>query len=196
MKYVDGYVCALGNQALCWQSSLSISDWAAWVQALGSVGAIGAAAMVMWWQHHLQIDTDERRALEQEAASLLLIVDVMRTAADRLKHAHASIGTFETSRTYFAHMFEAAEFDLIQAALVAGRAPPMSSAKLTLAFLSAEAAVGTACSLLRNLQMRVSSLGGFEHVQPLVAGEVNRLVKGMEIIENRVHECHLLLKRR
>lgn len=42
MKFVDGFVCPLGIQQLCFESSLSVSDWAAWVQAVGSILAIAA----------------------------------------------------------------------------------------------------------------------------------------------------------
>jgi hypothetical protein len=50
IKYVEGYVCIFGLQSWCRESSLSISDWAAWVQAVGSVAAVGAAIWVVWWQ--------------------------------------------------------------------------------------------------------------------------------------------------
>lgn len=43
MKYVDGYACVLGIQRLCFESSLSIADWAAWAQAVGALVAVGAA---------------------------------------------------------------------------------------------------------------------------------------------------------
>jgi hypothetical protein len=55
MKYVDGLVCPLGIQSWCFESSLSISDWAAWVQALGSILAIIAAALIVVLQHGLEL---------------------------------------------------------------------------------------------------------------------------------------------
>lgn len=46
MKYVDGYACVLGIQRLCFESSLSTADWAAWAQALGALVAVAAAYFI------------------------------------------------------------------------------------------------------------------------------------------------------
>jgi hypothetical protein len=46
LAYVPEYVCAFGVQVWCFKSSLSISDWAAWVQAIGSIAALGVAIWV------------------------------------------------------------------------------------------------------------------------------------------------------
>ncbi len=50
MKYADGVVCALGVQHWCFPSTLSISDWAAWAQAIGSLLAVAAAIGLVAWQ--------------------------------------------------------------------------------------------------------------------------------------------------
>jgi len=49
MKYLDGYACVFGSQRLCFESSLTPSDWAAWVQAIGSIVAILVAVALPLW---------------------------------------------------------------------------------------------------------------------------------------------------
>jgi hypothetical protein len=69
MKYAEGFVCAFGVQSWCFESSLTVSDWAAWVQAIGSIGAIAAAVAVVWW------DLFERR--RSESAAIVQRLQVM-----------------------------------------------------------------------------------------------------------------------
>jgi hypothetical protein len=40
--------------SLCFMTNLSSSDLAAWVQAIGTIAAVGAALIVVIWQHHLE----------------------------------------------------------------------------------------------------------------------------------------------
>lgn len=40
--------------SLCFMTNLSNSDLAAWVQAIGTIVAVGAALIVVIWQHHLE----------------------------------------------------------------------------------------------------------------------------------------------
>ncbi len=59
-------VCVLILWLLGWQWGLSKSDWAAWVQAIGSVGAILVAVWVVQYQHQQNIahqKENERQAL-------------------------------------------------------------------------------------------------------------------------------------
>ena len=51
MTYLDGYVCPLAIQRLCFRSSLNVSDWSSWVQAVGSIVAICAAVGIGVAQH-------------------------------------------------------------------------------------------------------------------------------------------------
>lgn len=52
---------------LCFPSSMTSSEWAAWVQAVGSILAVGGAAFAAIWQSKKQHETalkvqrDERR---------------------------------------------------------------------------------------------------------------------------------------
>ncbi len=54
-KYVENFVCVLGNQHLCFESSLTVSDWASWVQAIGSIFAILVAILVVRVQNKQQV---------------------------------------------------------------------------------------------------------------------------------------------
>lgn len=64
---------------LCFPSEMTSAEWAAWVQAIGSVVAIGAAFIALFVQHRL----DARRALEAE-----------RAEADRTLRSAAYLGLF------------------------------------------------------------------------------------------------------
>lgn len=69
MKYVDGFACLLSVQSWCFPTSLSISDWAAWVQAIGSVLAVFAAIFVVAFQ----LFHEQRRAAALEITHLQAI---------------------------------------------------------------------------------------------------------------------------
>ena len=84
MKYVEGYVCALGSQHLCFQSSLSVSDWASWVQAIGSIAAIAGALLIVRHQHVLQEKAKDAAEWDLEInmvdSFLVLVDDTIRRA--------------------------------------------------------------------------------------------------------------------
>jgi hypothetical protein len=66
---VEGYVCPFSLQSLCFQSSLSVSDWSSWTQAIGSIVAILAAVAVGVAQHRsamriaLKVESDRRELM-------------------------------------------------------------------------------------------------------------------------------------
>jgi hypothetical protein len=77
MKFLDGFACPLAIQAWCFPSSLTSSDWAAWVQAIGSILAIFVAAGLVVFQHALAERKErkaERRASQARVDTALQLV--------------------------------------------------------------------------------------------------------------------------
>ena len=68
-KFIDGSACPLGIQSLCFTSSLTVGDWAAWAQAIGSVAAIFTAIGVVLWQ----LRSEARRRKEDEIQQLRVL---------------------------------------------------------------------------------------------------------------------------
>lgn len=54
------------------------SDVAAWVQAIGSIGAIVGAVLVVEHQHRLNVSLEERRLLERRREALAVALDILR----------------------------------------------------------------------------------------------------------------------
>lgn len=70
---------------LGWSACMSKSEWAAWVQAVFSIVAIGAAFLVAWISHYLHWQSERRRQLEladQVALRVARRLDVFLLAKD------------------------------------------------------------------------------------------------------------------
>lgn len=87
MKYLDGYACPFGIQRLCFESSLSISDWAAWVQAIGSVLAIAAGFAFILLQERFARERRRMAALEEHSDAIQLIAEVVDECESLIKQA-------------------------------------------------------------------------------------------------------------
>jgi hypothetical protein len=48
-------------------------DWPAWIQAVGSIVALGAGAFFVWWQHHLE-KREQRAERELQAGTLAVAI--------------------------------------------------------------------------------------------------------------------------
>lgn len=66
-------------------ADLSKSDWAAWVQAVGSIGAIIGAVWVVWWQHNLEASRAEESALAARLRHINAARDLLMWTEDLLK---------------------------------------------------------------------------------------------------------------
>ena len=75
---------------LCFMSNLSSSEWAAWVQAIGSIAAIASAVWIMNQQHKQEIQ--RRRTVEAHRLDLL-----ERLAAELLERVRMNSGLLEDS---------------------------------------------------------------------------------------------------
>lgn len=85
MGYVDGTACVLGIQKICFETSLSISDWAAWAQALGGVVGVFAAVWIVGWQ----LRHERGREREEEARRTFVLWTLVYHARAALEHAKA-----------------------------------------------------------------------------------------------------------
>jgi hypothetical protein len=59
---------------MCLLPNLSSSEWAAWVQAIGSIGAIAGSAYIFWKQRQdaVQLEEDRRRAHQLDRGRTIL----------------------------------------------------------------------------------------------------------------------------
>ncbi|MBI5926337.1 MAG: hypothetical protein HY836_12130 [Aquabacterium sp.] len=64
-----------------WWGCLTTGSWAAWIQAVFSVVAIGASAYLMTRQHRMQIQSDRAREMED----VRWVADLLTLAAFKLK---------------------------------------------------------------------------------------------------------------
>lgn len=84
---------------LCILTNLTSSEVAAWVQAVGSLLALGVAFFVVWWQHRQQLREQERKEWTKEYDHLGSILGVLRFAEHKVESsldAMADPFTFQT----------------------------------------------------------------------------------------------------
>lgn len=85
-KFIDGSACPLGIQSLCFTSSLSVGDWAAWAQAIGSVAAIFTALGVVG----LQLRSEARRRKKDEIQQLRVLWMLAYHCRVEMQYANAA----------------------------------------------------------------------------------------------------------
>jgi hypothetical protein len=91
------YVSLLGCAAISvilflgFKFDLNKSEWASWVQAVGSISAILAAAAIASWQSHTAQQNYERRKREDRINKALAIKYILRRAKLVLDNAERSI---------------------------------------------------------------------------------------------------------
>lgn len=85
-KFIDGSACPLGIQSLCFTSSLTVGDWAAWAQAIGSVAAIFTAIGVVLWQ----LISEARRRKEDEIQQLRVLWMLVYHCRVEMQYANAA----------------------------------------------------------------------------------------------------------
>lgn len=84
-KFVDGFVCPMAIQSRCFPSSLSVGDWAAWAQAVGTVGAIVATICVVIWQ----LRSDARRTKQIQIQQLRVLWMLVYHCRVEMQHSNA-----------------------------------------------------------------------------------------------------------
>lgn len=103
--------------------SMSRSDWASWVQAVGSIVAILASAFLVRWQvgkqHRLQLLQAEHAGLRSEFAFLVRVVKITEFAIGRLRNASAHLLSPETAKYFFEHRRYKGSIHLLQTAIEA-----------------------------------------------------------------------------
>ena len=76
---------------LCFASNLSSSEWAAWMQAIGSIGAILAAVWIMDRQHRVEL---ERQNVARHVR-IKSTYEIIRVAATSMKIAPSAVSQFD-----------------------------------------------------------------------------------------------------
>jgi len=87
---VTGFACLLAFVAYAWKPATSSSDLAAWIQALGSIGAIAGAAWISRDQMHLQAvaaDVAKRTAHRQRLEVWAQLIDAAAQKAEACEQA-------------------------------------------------------------------------------------------------------------
>lgn len=152
-KYIDGYVCAFGNQHACFESSLSVSDWASWVQAVGSVCAILVSAGVVWWQvrkqHRLQIDHAGLMRLQHEVELLDGATSVLSDGQDQLALAADALRTQAGAKHFADRGLHFSHLDMIVEALLESETAELGDAALNLSFRAARRGIQDGLSAAR-----------------------------------------------
>jgi hypothetical protein len=77
-------VCAFGVQEWCWRSTLTVGEWAAWAQAIGSLLAVAAAISVVAWQLAHERRSTKAREVRQIQTLWQLVYELRVEMADSL----------------------------------------------------------------------------------------------------------------
>lgn len=80
---------------LCFLTNLSSSEWAAWVQAVGSIAAIALTATLVFVQHMLEKQRDALNQRETDRRLLTIALSVARDA----KNVAYEIGMFRSAES-------------------------------------------------------------------------------------------------
>lgn len=125
-KYLNEFACPLAIQSLCFSTSLTISDWAAWVQAIGSVLAVFAAIGIV----KFQLD-------HQRRSTALLEVNRLQAFWTLVYHCRVEMQYFaQAARTGEAHLDAPGGLAPKVAALRAIPIVDIPGAKATIAILT------------------------------------------------------------
>lgn len=120
----------------------------AWVQAIGSIGAIGAGAVGVWWQVRQQVRIASTAKLLADIDSLLAHRDLVKYAENLLVAAHAASCDDSSYRNYATVQWLTNETQLFKATLADVEMKEIPDPGLKLAFRSARAAFGEADGFL------------------------------------------------
>jgi len=127
-------ISLIGPQTL---QGMNKQDWAAWVQALGSIAAILVSACVVVWQvgkqHRLEVEHVRRTATVEELRRLEGYRDVAHLGYAQLANAMGALDTAERASEFQSTRRYSSNYDLIDETLQATDANAMSSADLVLA---------------------------------------------------------------
>ena len=93
----------------CLQPCLPSSEWAAWAQAVFSAGAVIAAIVLVWWQHHVKSIQD--RASAQLAGSGILTflnhtIGGLQSVSAALAERIAGTASLSNTPTYLANILK------------------------------------------------------------------------------------------
>jgi len=98
-RYIDGYVCAFGNQHACFESSLTVSDWASWVQAIGAIAAIVVAFVVGNRQSRAQAAAARAMLAEQSWQAARTVKQFASSAQSAINYVSVHLATREHVHT-------------------------------------------------------------------------------------------------
>lgn len=95
------------------------SDWAAWVQAIGSIGAVGVAIYISWAQAKNDRDRERARAAAENDGILMNVPAVLQNAAKIIDEMPDSTASDPVIERYLKEVFSRAQFAIATQALAA-----------------------------------------------------------------------------
>ncbi len=83
-----------------WWLCLDTQNWAAWVQAFGSILAILGSAWIGWWLHRLQVLTARQNATSAHLDDVRRTANLLRSAAAKVRAMHEATKSKESLDRY------------------------------------------------------------------------------------------------
>ena len=83
-----------------WWLCMDTQNWAAWVQAFGSILAILGSAWIGWWLHNLQVQTNRQNAISAHLDDVRRTANLLRSAAVKVRTMHKATKSKESLDRY------------------------------------------------------------------------------------------------
>lgn len=84
-----------------WWLCMDTQNWAAWVQAFGSILAILGSAWIGWWLHQMQVRAERIRQLVAHLDEVCRTASLLRFAALKIGNMQRCMGSQDEFRSYF-----------------------------------------------------------------------------------------------
>jgi hypothetical protein len=81
--------------------TLDGGQWAAWIQAIGSIIAIVASAVLVWWQHHLEAGRESKKEAQKRYDFISAVTAVVHDIAGLIESAAQAANNPEERENYF-----------------------------------------------------------------------------------------------
>jgi hypothetical protein len=168
-----------------WSTWLKSDGASSWVQAIGSILAIGASAGIVWWQvnwqHQLQIVSERTRHLRIERDEIHAFTALARYALDLVTVARHRLRLVGDAELYLSHQFPLNDFGLIQVALDGTSHRAMSKPEFALALLTVQ-------DRFKDLVQRIDEARHQNRAsfQPFLDEVQNKLLNGTHIMRSNI----------
>jgi hypothetical protein len=195
------FVCVLSFFArlLPWPAALrgtwTAGDWAAWVQAIGSIAAIGAGALAIRWQVAQESRREAVRDLKSSLQEVTEIRELVVAAFAQARADHASCLDMEAVKARALDESVQAQSAALFIAFQEAHLDHIRSMKVRLIFVRARRAFGSANQLAEQLAGNVRSsvqfgleayVHRFDMPLMLLSGSVNQLNREISELQARL----------